>query len=174
MNPRLTIFLALAPAALAMRSLPGQRLPVIDTVRQTRVSPSGMLYVLHEERFAGSPFTQSYPRPKHECFHGGGPLIQSGWIALRGSWWVVLDTIATCPTENAFHLAIRVDSGIVGGTADGRGWVFMRRVESPLPGPAAVLRQSFSYVDPHRFSDTVTLFGADSSHVRVYVRSRAP
>ena len=130
--------IAVIALASATQSVSGQRGTIADTAAMKPVSSSGMLYILREERHAGSPFTQRYPLEKHGCFLGGGAMVQSGWLVMRGSWWVVLDTVASCPTTGSFRLSILVDSGVVGATEDGRGWVLMRR-EGPLPGPAAML-----------------------------------
>ena len=166
--------LAVIVLASATQGVSGQRGTIADTATVKPVSSSGMLYVLREERHEGSPFTQMYPRKARECFLGGGPMVQSGWVTMRGSWWVVLDTLGSCPTTGSFRLAIRVDSGIMGGTADGRGTVLMRGPASPLPGPAAMLWESGSDRAARRTSDTLTLVGADSSHLKIYVRPRAP
>ena len=154
-----------------VRQLSSQASPRSGSSSSPRISSDGA-YLLRQELRAGS-VVQTYPRPRRECVMSG-PTVQSGWVAIRRSWWVVLDTVVTCPDLKGFVVSVRVDSGIVGGTPDGRGWEFLRGPGSPLPGFAAILRQSFSYVDTHRLSDTVTLFGMDSSHALVYVRPRAP
>jgi hypothetical protein len=182
---------AVTALALAAQSVSGQRGTIADTAAVGPVSSSGMLYVLREERHAGSPYAQTYPLATHTCVTvsradprgetvqsartvRSGWTVQSGWLVMRGSWWVVVDTVGTCPASGSFRLATFVDSGLVGGTPDGRGWVLMRGGESPLPGPAAMLWQSFSYLAAHRFSDTLTMVGADSSHLKIYVRPREP
>lgn len=136
------------------------------------VPTNGRLYVLQgvtrhagDRRALGS---ETFPRPAAFC---GQPV--TGWITLRGSWWVAVDSVVACAADADRHtgfvhpknLVAVVDSGFNRGIgADADTMVFqsyLRREMLPIGQTLGLMR-----------GQTLTVFAVGGITERRYTLAR--
>jgi hypothetical protein len=159
-------YLFIVLVSIGARASQAQRAP------ESAVVPTpGTLFLLRAMRSAGTSVVDSFPKVGQVCDRSPRFIVRSGWLVLRGQWWVVVDSVATCEGAPvpAYSVRARVDSGVTAGRAGRLEVLMLRGTASPLPGPGAVLRWAPRRDNPLRIADTVTLAGVDTSITLVYV-----
>src|SRR5690349_2412597 len=110
-------------------------------VASTQEAP-GTFFDLRLVRIKSNNLADTLPRRVRSCSDRLSLARNSGWLELRASTWILGDSSGLCEApDRRFVHRVRVDSGYLAGTPDGRTVLLEPGLHSPLQGAVATLRR---------------------------------